>query len=89
MNGFVWLLLAGVACIWLACTAIVAILGVAAHRNDPRVIVPDPYESPSHALAWDRLRDAVLEANVDLQRERTDFTTWEHEVRAGRSRPAA
>jgi hypothetical protein len=89
MSGFVWLLLAGVAFIWLACTAIVATLGVAAHRNDPRVIIPDPYEGPSQALAWERLRDAVLQANVEMQREHTDFTTWEREVRTGRSRRAA
>jgi hypothetical protein len=89
MSGFAWLLLAGVAFIWLACTAIVATLGVAAHRNDPRVVIPDPYERPSNALAWDRLRDAVLEANLDMHRERTDFTTWEREVRASRSRRAA
>jgi hypothetical protein len=89
MSGFVWLLLAGVAIIWLASTAIVATIGIAAHRGDPRVVIPDPYETPSHPLAWDRLREVVLQENADLARERADFTTWEREVRGRRSGRAA
>jgi hypothetical protein len=89
MNGFAWLLLAGVAAFWLACTAIVAIIGVAARREDPRVVVPDPWEDPSHQLAWDRLRAAVVQARADLERESTDFTSWEREVRPRRHQRVA
>jgi hypothetical protein len=89
MSGFAWLLLTGVAAFWLACTIIVAMIGVAAHRNDPRVVIPDPYERPSHQLAWDSLRTAVLRAREDLEREHADFATWEREVRMRRHRRAA
>jgi hypothetical protein len=89
MSGFVWLLLAAVASFWLACTMVVAMIGVAAHRKDPRVVIPDPHERPSRQLSWDRLRAAVLQARVELERERADFTTWEREVRARRNRRAA
>ena len=89
MSGFVMLAVAGVSALWLACALIVAMIGVAAHRNDPRVVIPDPYEPPSQQLAWDRLRAAVLQARLDLESERTDFATWEREVRSRQHRRAA
>jgi hypothetical protein len=92
MSEFLWLLVAAAIVIWGLCVVVVAAIGVAAHRGDPRVIVDDPYES-AHTLTWDCLRDAVLRANagldLDLDQERSDFTRWEVEVRARRSRRAA
>ncbi len=89
MSGFVWLLLAGVAVIWIVATAVVVTLGVAAHRGDLRVIMDDPWDQPFPRHAWDQLREAVAQASADVERERADFTTWEREVRAGRPRRAA
>jgi hypothetical protein len=89
MSGFIWLLLTALAFVWLACSVVVAIIGVAAHRNDPRVVIIDPHERPSSQLAWDRLRAAVLQAKVDLEHERTDFRSWERELGARRHRKVA
>ncbi len=89
MSEFVWLLLATVAFVWIAATAIVVVLGVAAHRGDPRVVMDDPWDDPFPRHAWDQLREAVVQANSDLERERSDFTSWEREVRPRRARRAA
>jgi hypothetical protein len=89
MNEFVWLLLGTVAFIWIAATVIVLVLGAAAHRGDPRVVMEDPWDQPVPRQAWDQLREAVAQANADLERERSDFMSWEREVRVRRARRAA
>ena len=60
-----------------------------ARGSDPRVVIDNPHERPSNPLAWQRLREAVLQASADLEREDTDFSNWEREVKARRSRRAA
>jgi hypothetical protein len=81
MSGFVLLLGAAVVFIWIACTAIVATLGFAAHRRHPRVVMADPWEQAASELAWDRLRQAVMAAQVTEREnepasEPTNVTRW-------------
>lgn len=83
MTGIIWWIVQGLAVAWLLSCLFVLALGVAAHRGVPSIVADDPWAGLDGPDGWDRLRTAVLEAQLDSSTE----TAPRHPAR--RRRPAA
>jgi hypothetical protein len=55
MNDIAFGVIITGATVWAASTVGVLVLGLAAHRKDPRVVIDDPWERPEVRAQWRRL----------------------------------
>ena len=72
MNFIGWLAVGALACVWGVSVLALALLAAAAHRDDPRVIVEDPWQKMAHGAPT-----LAEPTSVD---EAIDFARWEIEA---------